>query len=99
MESESVSWGDLDDTLEFFGWLSDRELIKEAQIRFSFHQHGVFRCTQNHDQQYCVAPLILDSVEAIVSLYKKTGELHEKNRYILTYYLSMSELNFIYTDQ
>lgn len=96
IESEGPMWGELDDNLEFVEYLSDKELIKECQIKFDYHSQGVFRCFQDHEHQFCMAPLILESVDAILSLFEKTGELHEKNRYILSYYCSMSELRMIY---
>ena len=97
IESEEEIWTDLDDNLELFDYLSDREMIIEAQIRMSVHSSGNFRCKQDHKQDYCLAPYILESVDAIVSLYKETGELHEKNRYIVSYYLVLSEMKMIFS--
>ena len=96
MESEDDTWGDIDCNLEMFDWLSDKELIEETRIKILEHSRGTFRCAQNHEQGICFAPLVLEAVIAINKLYEETGRLHEKNRYILTYYLSMSELRLIY---
>ena len=101
MESESESkfaiWGDLDCNLEFMDSLTDNELVKESEIKLFEHSKGTFRCAQDHDQSICFAPFILDAAQAITALYRDTNELHPKNRYILTYYLSMSEMRLIYS--
>ncbi len=96
IDSEERAWNDIDDTLEFFSWLSDVELIAQVQTKMASHSKKALRCTQNHDQQYCMAPYFLEASEAIVDLYEESGVLHEKNRYILTYYMTMSELGLIY---
>lgn len=96
IESEEIRWSSLDDQLEWFDYLKDSEMITESTIRYEVHSKGTFRCSQNHKQEHCMAPIILDAVKAILDLYKATKELHIKNRYILSFYLSMSELKMIY---
>lgn len=96
IENEIEDWSELDDNLEFCSMLSNEELINEAIIKAHKHSKGIFRCVENHVQEACLAPYILEASEAIVSLYQKTKELHEKNRYILLYYIALSELNLIY---
>ena len=97
IESEDeIAWTDLDSNLELMGYLTDRELMKETQIKIFEHSKGIFRCGQSHSQENCMAPLILESAIAISDLYEKTKQLHGKNRYVLEYYLAMSEMNLIY---
>lgn len=98
IDHEVVEWGSFDDNLEMYGWLSQAELIKESKIKFLKHSKGNFRCSQDHSKEHCFAPYILESVDIILSLYGKTKSLHEKNAYILTYYLVMSEMGLIYSD-
>ena len=96
-KGEECHWTDLDDNLEFFSYLSDSELVREVQINHLVYSKGrVFRCAQNHKQEYCFAPYVLESSESIVKLYEETKELHCKNRYILIYFLAMSEMKLIY---
>lgn len=97
MDNEGDTWTELDDNIEFCSHLSDSELIDQVTEKYKKHSKSIFRCNQNHDQQYCFAPYILDSVEAILRLYKKTKNLHEKNRYILTYYIAMTEMKLIFS--
>lgn len=97
IDSEDQTWTTIDDNLEFVDYLTDDELIREASIKADDHSVGVFRCKSSHEANFCFAPFILESVNSILSLNEKTGELHPKNRYILTYYLSMSELGLIYS--
>jgi hypothetical protein len=98
LESEEEStWTEIDENLEFYGYLSDEEVIKEAKIKFEEHSSGVFRCKNEHDIKFCFAPKILEAVEYILNLYDETGFLHEKNRYVILYYLVMSILRMIYS--
>jgi hypothetical protein len=98
MDNESdEEWDDIDNNLEFFSYLTDSELIKETKIKIKEHSTGVFRCRQEHDQQYCFAPFVLEAVEVIVALYNETEVLHPKNAYILSYYLVMSEMGLIFS--
>jgi hypothetical protein len=97
LESESNEWGDLDSNLEFFDWLIDSELVNESKVKQIKHLKSKnFRCTSDHDQQDCFAPVVLEAVGYILNLWDKTRTLHENNRYILVYYVSMSELNLIF---
>lgn len=100
LDSESQEWGDLDFNLEFFDWLSDKELVNEAKIKQIKHLKGkIFRCTSVHDQKECFAPYILEAATHILKLWNKTRILHEKNRYILLYCVSMSEMGLIFETQ
>lgn len=96
IDSEEEIWSEFDDNLEFVGYLTDKELIQECSIKFFEHSKGDLRCVENHDPAYCMAPLVLEAVEAILDLHDKTGELHEKNRYIMEFYLAMSAMNLLY---
>ncbi len=97
MDSEEENWSPIDDNLELCSYLSDSELVTESSIKYVVHSQGVFRCSQEHDLQFCMAPRILDAVEAILALYWQTKELHPKNKYILEYYLTMSEMGMIFS--
>ncbi len=100
LESESADkWTDLDENCIFYDWLMDNEIVLESMVKLSGHSKGAFRCNLDHKQpQDCFAPYILEAVEAIVDLYKETEDLHPHNRYILIFYLVMSEMNLIYSD-
>jgi hypothetical protein len=101
MDSDKAvpTWTDLDDNLEIVDYLTDSELVVECEIKYESHSGGIFRCSQNHPQTQCFAPFILEAVEYILDLYGETEELHVNNRYILCFYLAMSELRLIYSDQ
>ena len=96
-ESEPIGWGDLDCNLELMDTLTDKELVQESEIKMFEAAQGTFRCAQDHDLSLCFAPFILEAAHAITDLYRETGELHPKNRYILTYFLSMSVMRLIYS--
>lgn len=99
IDSEDVNWTIIDDNLHFLGYMLDSDLMREASIKYHLHSHGVFRCASDHEQQFCFAPHILEAVGSIVELYEETGELHEKNRYIIEYYMSMAEAGMIYSSE
>ena len=97
LDSEEQVWTDIDDNLEMVGWMSDAELITESKIRLAEHsKKGTFRCYNDHGTENCFAPTLLEAVEAIVLLSGQSGKLHEKNAYILSYYLVMTEMNMIF---
>lgn len=96
IDSEVEAWTEIDDILEPLGYLSDSELLAEAEVAYrKFSNSEVLRCEMDHDQIYCVAPLIYESVGAILDLDAEF--LHIKNAYILKYFLGMLELKMIFT--
>lgn len=97
IDGESLEWADIDCNLEFFDWLHDKELISEVKVKQIKHSKGkIFRCTSSHNQEDCFAPFILDAVTFIIDLWDNTRILEEKHRYILLYYVSMSEMGLIF---
>jgi hypothetical protein len=90
-------WNEIDDNLEFVGFLNDKEMVAEAHVKYLSHsKNGIFKCYQTHAQEYCLAPHLLEAVGGIISLFEKTGELHIRNRYVLNYYIAMSEMKMIF---
>jgi hypothetical protein len=96
LESEESTWTEIDENIDFISYLNDSELVKECQVKYDSHCVGTFRCNQEHEQQYCFAPFILEAVEVILDLYERCGELHPNHYYILSYYLALSEMNMIF---
>jgi hypothetical protein len=96
IENETQDWAKIDDVLAIIAELSNEELISESAIKYLEHSKGILRCEDDHDHRYCMAPLILEAVGAILTLYGETKTLHPKNAYILCYYLSLSELDILY---
>ena len=96
IDSEEQIWTDLDSNLEMFGYLTESELVTEVKVKYKKHSKTGIRCSQDHQPSNCMAPIILESIEIILDLYKETKELHEKNKYILEYYLVMSEMKMIF---
>lgn len=91
MESEPKGWTAIDDYLEMLEYLDDIQLCKESEVLYSYHENKNMGCPYTHKSgATCFVKFILESVEAIVELYKETNNLHIKNRYILCYYLALS---------
>ena len=97
MDTEEMDWSAIDDSLEYFGWLNDKEIIAECMVKMKAHSKGV-RCKMDHEIEFCLAPKVLNAAQAIIDLYKETRYLPPKNKYILTYYLGLSELGIIFSD-
>lgn len=96
IESEHEdSWDELDDALSHLDYLTNVELMNEVQILFDKHSDKNIRCKLNHPQSKCMAPKIMEAVLAIIQLYRETGVLHTKNKYICQYYLALTHTKFI----
>lgn len=95
LENESRGWDGLDDYMDHLDYLDNDQLHREADMIYSIHVNGDARCQQEHAKEKCLIPLLIESVGAILDLYKETGNLHEKNRYVLQYYLAMNQASMI----
>ena len=94
---EDEVWSDLDELMTYYEFLSDEEIVIESALRMQLHMYKGIKCSDNHDIKDCFAPVILEAVEAIIELYDDANSLHEKNRYVLTYYMVLCELRLILT--
>ncbi len=99
LDKEDRGWDGLDDCMDLLEYLDNDQLHREADVVHSVHSRGAVRCQQDHAKEKCFIPLLVESVGAILELYKETGSLHEKNRYILQYYLAMQQANMILEDR
>jgi hypothetical protein len=92
LESEAKGWCALDDYLELLEYLDDDQLYREAEVLYSIHKTKNMGCSYIHKEgTKCWVVDILDAVEAITELYKETGNLHIKNRYVLANYLALCQ--------
>ena len=98
LEKENRGWDGLDDYLSYLEYLDDDQIHREADVIYSQHQNCTVKCPQNHSTDKCLMPIMVESVGAIIELFKDTGNLHEKNRYILEYYLAMNQSGMILVD-
>lgn len=95
MENEARGWDSLDDFMDHLDYLDNDQLHREADVIYERHRTSEVRCQQDHAREKCFIPLLVDSVGAILELYKETNNLHDKNRYILQYYLAFNQANMI----
>lgn len=93
-EDESY-WTNLDDLMEYCEYLTDYEVVTESEFKMRQHLEKGIKCNQDHPVEYCFAPNILDAVEAIVSIFEDTKILDSKYRYVLSYYLTLCQLNLL----
>jgi hypothetical protein len=96
MEEEGKGWTNLDGYLELLEFLDDLQLYKECELLYSYHKYKNMGCNYEHKLgSVCLVKNILEAVDAILELYKETGNLHVKNRYILAHYLALSQIGKI----
>lgn len=98
LESEKRGWDGLDDYMDYLEYLDNDQLYKESNTVYSKHRTVSVKCNQNHSKEKCFIPIMVEAVGAILDLYKETENLHEKNRYILQYYLAMNQAQMILVD-
>lgn len=90
MASEEKGWNDLDEYLYLLEWLDDSQLYRECDALYFMHKNKKMGCPYEHrENTICFVTNILEGVEAILDLYKETGSLHIKNRYVLCNYLAL----------
>lgn len=94
-EGSDPEWTQFDESMVTLDWLEDKQIAIEASVKMQEQSKGTPRCSQDHPIENCFVPKIIESVSSIVNLYSDTGNLHENNRFILKYYLSLSQIGFI----
>lgn len=92
---ENRGWDELDDLVDYLEFLNDDELHRESDLLYSQHRGASVKCHQQHDRKECFIPILVEAVNIILELYKETGAMHPKNKYILQYYLAMNQVNMI----
>lgn len=97
MNSEKRGWDELDNCLELLEFIDDDQLHREASVMYDKHRHGA-SCHVDHPESDCFVPHIIEAISAILELYMDTGNMHKNNRYILQYYLALSQAEMILPD-
>jgi hypothetical protein len=92
---ESRGWEPIDDYLDFLEYLDNDQLHREADVILEQHKGLNVKCEKDHPQVECLVPKLLEAAAAILDLYRETGELHKKNKYILQYYLACNQAGMI----
>ena len=100
LKGEEAGWTEIDDNLEFFEWLTDRDLLLESELKRQRHTKNGVRCPIEHDRKDCHAPAFLDVVHSIMKLYMKPEgpsglEIHVQHRYVLMNYIALSEMGLL----
>lgn len=94
-DTQDRQWTTLDTYMEALSWLNERQVAIEAAVMVQLHASGQPRCTRDHPIEHCFVPTIIDAVVHVLNLFSETGNLHQKNRFILEYYLAISQDGFI----
>jgi hypothetical protein len=94
-DSKDMEWTNIDTYMEAMSWLDDNQLIIEAAVVHQIHCSGQPRCTQEHPIEHCFVPVIIDAIGHILDLYAETKNLHVKNRFVLEYYLAVTQEGLI----
>src|SRR5579864_4811848 len=91
LESEKRGWDGLDNYVEFLDYLDNDQLHREADVIYSQHYNARVCCAQDHPPEQCFVPILVEAAGAILELYKESGNLHDRNKYILQYYIAMNQ--------
>lgn len=94
-DTRDTDWTEIDTFMEAMAWLDDPQLVIETAIVHQIQCAGQPRCTQDHPIENCFVPTIIDAVGHILDLYAETQNLHVKNRFILEYYLAVTQEGLI----
>lgn len=95
LDVENLKWGEIDECIYTLDWMSDEEVIIEAAIKIQMQTSGTPRCKKTHTSDECFVPTIIEAIGHILNLYGETSELHKNNRFILLYYLALSQTGHI----
>lgn len=97
-DENDESWSEIDHYLSLLDFIDDDQLYREADVLYSIHTRGEPMCEVDHPREECFIPLIIEAVGAILELYRETGNLHKNNKYILEYYLALTQAQIILVD-
>lgn len=97
-ESELLEWTDVDDYMVFLSWLDQAQLIIETRVLLDKHKQTDARCEINHSPDECFVPMVLDAISYILEDYESTKRLAKKARYVLEYYLALTQAGEIISD-
>jgi hypothetical protein len=96
LQAEETGWTELDENILLLDNLKDREVLVESQIRAIEHSAKGIRCHRDHGpKEGCYAPKIFEVVELIIKQNPHARKLVPEDRYILIYYLTMCEMEFL----
>ena len=95
LKKEARRWDGLDNYMIYLEYLDDNQLHREVDTIYSYHKNAKLKCPEEHPREHCLVPLLMEAVGAITDLYQETSNLHEKNRYVLCYYLAMNQCGMI----
>lgn len=90
-----ANWTKIDEQISMLEWLDDHQLTIEAAALVKIQTKGKPTCNQVHTYAECFVPTIIEVVEYLVDQYEKTGDLPVKHKFILQYYLALSQVGFI----
>lgn len=93
--SETEEWSDVDDYLDMLGYLDDDQLGREASVLYHYQGKKNISCEAGKNCKNCFMPELVKASGEIISSYEIYGDLDEKGRYVLEYYLSFFQAGMI----
>ena len=89
-------WSAVDTVLEYVQWITDGELLTEAEILYSDHKNKNMGCPYLHrTENGCFIVNLLEAVKDILSLNEGFNYLDNYNKYILQYYIALYQIGAI----
>lgn len=90
-DNQYYDWSPIDDFMLMLEWLDDSQLTIEAESLLNKHKSGNPHCEFDEQKPDTLTPLILESIENILLLFKDLQSLHPKHRFVLEYYLALAQ--------
>ena len=99
MNGETKGWSELDNILETLEYLESDQLYREAEVVATQHERAkTVRCPDDHDAKKCIIPRLVRACRVILNRYQETDEMPPKHTYILSYYLALTHIGFVITE-
>ena len=88
-------WTPVDEYISSLDYIDDHQLFREAGVVHEKFQGKEAGCGQTHKASECFMEVVVEAAGLILDLYRETGNLHPKNRYILEYYIALDYAGMI----
>lgn len=88
IEISVKDWSSFDESMYMLSLLSDREIVYEIEKLNERSRIKDITCSHTQIPHECNVNSMIEAVKSIMELYYDTGSLHEKNRYIISYFLT-----------
>lgn len=105
LKTETYGWNEIDNAMSMLEWIDDDQLCREVDVLLHIHLRGEPKCANgNHKAGKCVVPYpsgtccvvpIITTAAYITQKYLGREPINDSDRYVLRYYLALSQAKLI----